>query len=142
MSTTTAATFRPHARYVLIAGIALLSVAALLWLLWRELDLAGVLFLLFAVGLLFFALHSLRSRVEVDEHALTLFRPLAPPLQVQFRQLAEVSEEGRFQRVILVLYYPLRPDGQVELDDLRSLALPAVEEQTELLELLQARTPH
>ena len=67
--------------------------------------------------------------------------PLAQPLQVQFRQLAEVSEEGRLQRVILLLYHPLCADGLVDLDDLHSLALPALEEQTDLLEILQARTP-
>jgi hypothetical protein len=127
---------------VLITGIAAISVLALLWLLLRRLELASVLFLLFAAGLLFFAVRSLFSRVEVDEPGLTLVRPLSQPLQVQFRQLAEVSEEGRLQRVILLLYHPLRPDGLVDLDDLHSLALPALEEQSDLLEILQARTPH
>jgi hypothetical protein len=134
-------TYRPHARYVLITGIAAVSVVALLWLLLLRLELASVLFLLFAAGLLFFAVRSLFSSVEVDEHGLTLVRPLSQPLQVQFRQLAEVSEEGRLQRVILLLYHPLRPDGLVDLDDLHSLALPALEEQSDLLETLQARTP-
>ena len=82
------------------------------------------------------------SRVEVDDRGLTLLQPLASPQQVQYRQLAEVSEEGRLQRVILLLYHPLRPDGLLDLDDLRSLALPALEEQSDLLEILQARTPH
>ena len=57
-STTPAAnqtTYRPHARYVLITAIAALSIPALIWLLLRGIDLAGVLFLIFAVGLLFFA---------------------------------------------------------------------------------------
>jgi hypothetical protein len=120
----------------------LFSVAALVWLSLRRLELAGLLFLLFAIWLLFFAVRSLFSRVEVDEHGLTLVRPLAQPLQVQFRQLAEVSEEGRLQRVILLLYHPLCADGLVDLDDLHSLALPALEEQTDLLEILQTRTPH
>src|SRR4051794_26764263 len=95
------AIYRPHARYVLITGIAALSVLALLWLLLRRLELASVLFLLFAVGLLYFAVRSLLSRVEVDAQGLALVRPLVKPLRVQFRQLAEVSEEGRLQRVIL-----------------------------------------
>ena len=47
-------TFRPHARYLLISGIALFSVA-LVWLSLRRLELAGLLFLLFAFGLLFYA---------------------------------------------------------------------------------------
>jgi hypothetical protein len=142
MTTTTLTTFRPHPRYVLIAGIAGLSMLVLLWLLWRRPELGSALFFAFAAGLLFFALRSLFSHVEVDEHGLTLFRPLARPQAVQFRQLVEVSEEGRFQRVLLLLYHPLRSNGLIDLDDLRSLALPALEEQPELFELLQARTPH
>ena len=142
ISSASPAIYRPHARYVLITGIAALSVLALVWLLLRQLELAGVLFLFFAAGLLFFAGRSLLSRVEVDDHGLALVRPLVMPLRVQFRQLAEVSEEGRLQRVILLLYHPLRPDGLVDLDDLRSLALPALEAQSDLLEILQARTPH
>ena len=134
-------TYRPHPRYVLVTAIAALSIPALIWLLLRGVDLAGVLFLLFAAGLLFFAVRGLLSHVEVDGHGLTLLQPLARPQAVQYRQLAEVSEEGRLQRVILLLYHPLRPDGLIELDDLRSLALPALEEQAELLEFLQARTP-
>jgi hypothetical protein len=135
-------TYRPHARYVLITAIAALSIPALIWLLLRGVDLAGVLFLIFAAGLLFFALRGLLSRVEVDNRGLTLLQPLARPQQVQYRQLAEVSEEGRLQRVILLLYHPLRPDGLLDLDDLCSLALPALEEQSDLLEILQARTLH
>ena len=134
--------YRPHARYVLITGIAALSIPALIWLLLRGIDLAGVLFLIFAVGLLFFAVRGLLSRVEVDDRGLTLLQPLSGPQQVQYRQLAEVSEEGRLQRVILLLYHPLRPDGLIDLDDLRSLALPALEEQSDLLDMLQARAPH
>ena len=135
-------TYRPHARYVLITAVAALSIPALIWLLLRGVDLAGVLFLLFAVGLLFFAVRGLLSRVEVDERGLTLLQPFASLQAVQYRQLAEVSEEGRLQRVILLLYHPLRPDGLLDLDDLRSLALPALEEQSVLLEILQARAPH
>ncbi len=142
ISTPAPTTYRPHARYVLITGIAAFSVLALAWLLLRRQELASVLFLLFAGGLLFFAVRSMLSRVDVDNQGLTLVRPLAGPVQVQYRQLAEVSEEGRLQRVILLLYHPLRPDGLVDLDDLRSLALPALEAQSDLLEALQARTPH
>jgi hypothetical protein len=140
-TTNNVTTYQPHPRYVLIAAIAGAAVLALVWLLWRRLELGSVLFLLFAGGLLFFALRSLFSRVVVSDHALTLHRPLSAPANVQFRQLVEVSEEGRFQRVLLLLYHPLRADGLVDLDDLHSLALPALEEQPELLELLLGRVP-
>jgi predicted secreted protein len=124
-----------------MAGIGALSVIALVVLLLRRPELVGVLFAIFAAGLLFFALRGLGSRVEVDDHALTLLRPLSPPQRVEFRQLAEVSEEGRLHRVIVLLYYPLHSDGLVDLDDLRSLALPALEDQYALLELLDSKVP-
>jgi hypothetical protein len=133
--------YRPHPRYILMAGIGAISVVVLLVLLPRRPDLVGVLFTLFGAGLLFFALRGLGSRVEVADHAITLLRPLSPPERIEYRQLAEVSEEGRLHRVIVLLYYPLRADGLVELDDLRSLALPALEDQYALLELLESKVP-
>jgi hypothetical protein len=133
--------YRPHPRYILMAGIGALGVIALVFLLLRRPDLVGVLFAFFAAGLFFFALRGLGSRVEVAEHSLTVLRPLSPPERVEYRQLAEVSEEGRLHRVIVLLYYPLRPDGLVDLDDLRSLALPALEDQYALLEMLESKVP-
>ena len=134
-------TYRPHSRYVLMAGIAVICVALLGWRLAERPDLGSLLFLGVALGLLFFALRGIGSRVEVDALGLTLFRPLLPPLRIHYRQLVEVTEEGRVQRVLVVLYYPLAADGLLDLDDMRSQALPALEDQTELLSLLQTKTP-
>lgn len=137
----TPAVYRPHPRYLLMIAVASICALALGWMLLRRFDWGAVIFLAFAAGLVIVALSSLFSRVEVEEQGIRLYRPLLPAVAIGFRQLSEVTEEGRLQRVILILYHPLRDDGLVELDDLRSQALPALEEQAELLELLQAKTP-
>ncbi len=134
--------YRPHARYVLMAGVSAICALLLGWFSLATLDFAALFFLAVAVLLLLAALRSLGSHVALDAQGLTLVRPLAKPLRIQFRQLAEVTEEGRLQRVILLLYYPLRADGLVDLDALAGQSLPALEEQAELLELLEAKTLH
>jgi hypothetical protein len=134
-------TYRAHPRYVLLAGIGAVCVALLGWVLLRGYDLSVLLFFAIAAALLLLALRSSASRVEVDAAGLTLLRPLAPPLRIQHRQLVQATEEGRVQRVIVVLYYPLGEDGLVDLESLRSQALPALEDQTELLHVLQTKTP-
>ena len=135
-------TYRAHSRYVLIAGVAAICVALLGWVLLRAYDWGTLLFFVFAVGLLLLTLRSSASKVEVDAVGLTLFRPLAQPQRIHYRQIAQATEEGRIQRVIVILYYPLGADGLVDLDALRSLALPALEDQMELLHVLQTKTPH
>ena len=125
----TTAVYRAHPRYLLLAGVALLCALALGWMLLRRFEWGGLIFLAFAAGLMVIAISGLLSRVEVIDHGIRVVRPLLPPLDIGFRQLSEVTEEGRLQRVILVLYHPLRHDGLVDTDDLRSQALPALEEQ-------------
>jgi hypothetical protein len=138
-------TYRANAFYLLLAGIAAACVALLGWWLLRSSDLGTVLFFCLGLGLLLLALRNAGSRVEADALGLTVFRPLAAPLRIQYRQIAQVTEESRLQRsmkAIVVLYYPLGADGLVDLEDLRSQALPALENQTELLHVLQTKTPH
>jgi len=133
--------YRAHSRYVLMAGIGAICSALLGWRLLPRYDLGTALFLLVALALLLFALRGLGSRVEVDSIGLTLFRPLSAPLRIQYRQLVEVTEEGRVQRVLVLLYYPVADDGLLDLEALRSQALPALEDQAELLSVLQTKTP-
>ena len=135
-------TYRAHSRYVLIAGVAAICVALLGWVLLHGYDWGTLLFFTFAVLLLLLALRSSASRVAVDAVGLTLFRPLAQPQRIHYRQVAQEPEEGRVQRVIVILYYPLGADGLVDLGAMRSLALPALEDQMELLHVLQSKTPH
>lgn len=135
-------TFRSHPRYVLLAGIAVVCVALLGWWLLSNTDLTTIVFFAVALVLLLVSLRGIGSRVEVDAVGLTLFRPLAQPLRIQYRQLAQVTEEGRVQHVLVVLYYPIAADGLMDLETLNSVALPALEDQMELLQVLQTKTPH
>ena len=138
-------TYRANVFYLLLAGLAAVCVAVLGWGLLRGSDLGTALFFCLGLGLLLLTLRNAGSSVEADALGLTLLRPLAAPLRIQYRQIAQATEESRFQRtmkVIVVLYYPLGADGLVDLEDLRSQALPALEEQTELLHVLQTKTPH
>lgn len=135
-------TYRPHPRYVLIAGVAAICVALLGWWLLQSYDLGELLFLSIGLAILLLALRGAGSRVEVDALGLTLLRPLSAPLRIPYRQIAQATEEGRIGRVIVVIYYPLAADGLVDLDNVRSQALPALEEQAELLHVLQTKMPH
>jgi hypothetical protein len=134
--------YRPHSRYLLMAAVAAACSTVLGWWLLSRFDVGTLLFLALALVLLLAALRIIASRVEVDALGLTLFQPLAQPLRIQYRQLAQATAEGRWQRVIVVLYYPLGEDGLLDLDALHSQALPALEDQTELLHVLQKKTPH
>lgn len=136
--------YRVHPVYLLLAGTAAICVVALGWRLLGGYDLVTALFFCLGLGLLLLTLRSAGSRVEADALGLTLYRPLAAPLRIQYRQIAETAEEGRLLRlmqVIVVLYYPLAEDGLVDLDALRSQALPVLENQLELLHVLQTKTP-
>jgi hypothetical protein len=69
---------------------------------------------------------------------------LRTPLQtqrVEFRQLDDATVAGRVAHRIVVTYFPLRDNGLLDLDELRSLTLPAVDHQAELLALLESKRP-
>jgi hypothetical protein len=134
--------YRPHTRYVLYAGVSLVMAAAFVWLLWRQYEGGALLFLVVALGGAIWSVANLLSRVEVDATSLVVRVPLLPARRIDLRQLSEVTESGRFLPALVILYYPLRADGLVDLDDLHSQILPAVEDQADLLEFLQGKTPH
>jgi len=133
--------YRPHSRYVLYAGVSLVMAVAFVWLLRNQYEGGAVFFLLVSLGAALWSVGNLLSRVEVDAVSLVVRLPLLPARRIDIRQLAEVTENGRFVPALVVLYYPLRADGLVDLDDLRSQTLPAVEDQADLLQFLQEKTP-
>lgn len=140
-TTGTVITYRAVDRYALLGGAGLLAALFCAWALWRQFDWITLIFLfgcLFAAGA--FGIQ-LRSRVEVDGEGLRLVAPFARR-HVQFRQLDGATEAGRLLRVIVVTYHPLQENGLLDLDDLRSVTLPAVNQQYDLLELLEQRAPH
>ena len=139
-STDTVTTYRPVERYAFLGGAGLLAALFCGWALWRTFDWITLIFLF---GCLFAAASfgvQLLGRVEVDATGLRLETPLGAR-RVEFRQLDSATEAGRLLRVVVVTYHPLLENGLLDLDDLRSVTLPAVNQQYELLELLQQHAP-
>jgi len=136
----TMTTYRSVERYAFLGGAGLLAALFCAWALWRQFDWITLIFLcgcLFAAGS--FGIQLL-ARVEVDESGFQVVTPMAAR-RVEFRQLDSATEAGRLLRVIVVTYHPLLENGLLDLDDLRSVTLPAVNPQYELLELLQQHAP-
>jgi hypothetical protein len=133
--------FPAHTRYrFYFAG----SVGLALLFVWDLVQGAGVEFLFFAGIALVAALWSARmmaSRVELTRVGVTLHMPFAELRHVDFRQLFSASEEGRFNRVITLIYYPVAADGLLDLQDARTLFLPAVEEQERLMAAILREMP-
>lgn len=139
-STATMTTYRPVERYALLGGAGVLAALFCGWALWRQFDWVTLIFLF---GCLFAAASfgmQLLARVEVDGGGLQLVTPMTAR-RIEFRQLDSATEAGRLLRVIVVTYHPLLENGLLDLDDLRSVMLPAVNRQYELLELLQQHAP-
>jgi len=96
--------------------------------------------LFFFVIALVFSLTNLRSatsQLEVLPSGLAFYRRFVAPLHIEFRQIVTVAEEGRMTKGISVIYYPLDENGLIDLDDPRSLFLPGMDRQDQLLEIVQ-----
>lgn len=130
------ARYAAHPKYRLLTGLWAGMAVLFLWQLRRGLDTGTLLFLLIALGLTAWYGRNLAGQVTLEERHLRLQRPFVPDAVVEFRQLASVGEEGRFGQSILLHYHPLRGDGLLELDEIRSLALPALVNQAGLMALL------
>ena len=140
--------YKPGTRYKAYAGIGAVAAAAFGWRLASAwMDGQGVqwdafFFLVMMLGLMAWALWQLPARVETSARSVTLTRPFVAPRTVEYRQLFSVSESGRVGgRSISLVYHPLRDDGLLDLDDARSLILPEVENQDQLLAWLEERKP-
>ncbi|MBW7881105.1 MAG: hypothetical protein H3C34_00460 [Caldilineaceae bacterium] len=134
------AEYRPQPRYLLLAGAGLLAAALCGWSLWQNFDLFLLFFLAGSLLATFWFGAQLFSRIQTDDRSITL-RRLGGQRRIEYRQLSDAGEAGRLIRGLVLLYHPLRDDGLVELDELRSLMLPAVENQEVLLQRLEERMP-
>ena len=133
--------FSTHMRYQVLALFCLLIAVGFGWNLTRHLTLDTAFFFVLSLGLIAWAVYAMLSHVEIKGDEIALVTPLRAPHRVDFRQLISVSENGRFNPVITLLYHPRRSDGLLDLDDARGLILPAVAAQQELLALLEASLP-
>jgi len=132
--------YRAASIYLFLLGASILAVLVCVWSLWVQFDWITLIFLF---GCLYAAWTfgvQWRSRVALDLQGLSLHAPFQSQ-RVEYRQLDAAGEAGRLVRRIVVTYHPLRDNGLLDLDELRSVTLPAVDQQIELLALLEAKRP-
>lgn len=144
--------FHPTSRYAVMAAAGVAIGLLLLWQLLAPMR-NGVPFTLqhllsgeglFTATSLVLAIYFARqaaTRVMLTEQAITRTIPLGAAQTVELRQLMSVSESGRAGNALILLYHPRRDDGLLELDDVRSLVLPALQGQEELCTYLEAQVP-
>lgn len=130
--------FRPQSRYGLFAMVAALMAVLFAWNLAHQMDFGALFFFVACLAIVVWSVRQMLARVEVDATGLTVYQLPGSPRRIEFRQVAAVHEGGRFLKLIVLVYQGLRPDGLVDPDDTRSVALPSVEDQAELLDLLAA----
>ena len=141
-------TYRTSMRYRLMTLVGILVTIAFGWTLagtWMRgegLAYDALFFCLVTIGFTLWSLYQVLSAVEITNQRITLQTPLSTPRTIECRQLFSVTENGRVGgRSISLVYHPLRADGLLELDDARSLILPEVSGQDQLLAWIEARTP-
>lgn len=133
--------YRASSLYSVLIAAAAVAAGLCAWSLWNQFDWIVLLFLL---GCLFATLTfavQWRSSVTLDDRGLLLHSPLQRR-RIEFRQIDAVHEAGRITRRLVITYHPLQANGLVDPETLRAMALPAVEQQNELLAALQAEGLH
>lgn len=135
-------TFRPSVRYALYFLAATVLVVMFVFSLVARFDWGSLFFLGVGLVAMAWAGDQLLSRIEVDVAELRLRKPWRRPRAVAFRQMDALHPAGRLFPALVFTYHPVQPDGLLDLQDIHTLTLPAVEEQELLLHLLRARAPH
>lgn len=130
-----------HPFYQVIALLCLALGLLFAWEMVRAFSLGNLFFCLLCLGLGLWNLGLVGSRVEVETSGLCVVRLGRGRQCVEFRQLVSVSESGRLNPVITLVYHPSLSSGLLDLDAVQSLVLPAVRAQADLLAHLQARMP-
>jgi hypothetical protein len=138
---TTAKTHAAHSRYLVLAILCLGLAGLFGWELAHRFDWGMLLFLAITLGLAVWYASVMASRVTLHPDRVEVFAPLGGTQAIEFRQLLSVTEEGRFGRAILLSYHPLLDQGLLDLEDVRTLALPIVVGQDALLADLAKQVP-
>jgi hypothetical protein len=138
---TTSQTYYPHPRSLLLSVVCGLFVGLFAWTLWHDFTAATVCFGVLCLGLTLWNGQAALTRVTLDAQKLVIHSPLRSPRQIELRQLASVSEDGRLTRVLTITYYPLQSNGLLDMEQLHTVHLPPLDGQAELLAQLQARVP-
>src|SRR3954468_21928151 len=125
--------------YRVLTAACVALVALFGWQLWNRWDWGALLFFCVAAWCAYRCYVLMSSKIELTEDRVRAIAPGAAPREVLFRQLSSVYEEGRAVKSILLLYHPRSESGLFDLDEENSLALPAVNQQEELFEALNAK---
>ncbi|MCB0112923.1 MAG: hypothetical protein R2873_34010 [Caldilineaceae bacterium] len=127
--------------YQVFTLLGVLVTLLFVWTLMQSFDWLTFVFLGLAA---IFAIVNLRwtlTRVELTPSGITLYEPLNQATHVDFRQMVAVYEAGRMFPGVSLVYYPVGQDGLLDMEDPRTLFLPAMERQDELLAVLHHEIP-
>lgn len=127
--------------YQIFALIGLVMTLLFVWTLSQTFD---WLTLLFMVSTAFFMMVNARwmlMRAELTPSGLTIHGPFDQTTHIDFRQMAEVHEAGRMAPGVGIVYYGLAENGLIEMDELQTIFLPALEDQQEFLQILRNEVP-
>lgn len=130
-----------HPRYKWFALFCLLLAALLGWNVSQDFTWEAIFFLVILLTIATWSLLLGFSHVTLTAEQITLYTPLIGTRRVALRQLISVSENGRFNRVLTLIYHPRLANNLLDLDDVRSLILPTVDGQDELLATLEVSVP-
>ncbi|MBV7332485.1 hypothetical protein KFU94_30505 [Chloroflexi bacterium TSY] len=100
-----------------------------IWAIPREL----AFFFIVSLWLFFWSVSKALCRVELATDALCVRQIWQTVKCVEFRQVIEIYEEGRFGQSIALLYHPILPTGLLDLDDALTLFLPELRNQETLV---------
>lgn len=132
-------TFLPHPLYRWFTISSLLLTGLLGWSLIESITLTEFFFFLLSATISIWFGNALFSRIRLQERTITLQTPLRGVQEVDFGQLVSAAEAGRLMHSLALLYHPRQPDGLLDLERIQLLRLPAVVDQEQLLEAIEAR---
>ncbi len=138
---TDAPVYLPRTTYRLFAAGGVAVALLFLWEILNGFSLSALFFLLGVTGFTLIHLRWALMRLELTADGVTVRAPLQESLQIQFRQMITCEEAGRFIPGVSLVYWSVSADGIVDTDVPRTIFLPAVARQEELLAALQERMP-
>jgi len=150
--------FRSHPIYYGLFVGTLALFLLLSWELWRSPTPGTFLFVVILFVATLWFVSALAIRVSLTATELLIARPQWPlismltqmasfadtnqPIKtIAYRQLIHVEESGRFLSSLTLLYYPMKPDGFLDLETIANLTLPVVTNQSDLRDQLEAAIP-
>jgi hypothetical protein len=127
--------------YPVSAVLCVLISLLFVWQLLQGFEPGALLFLMVCLAVAGWQWRAARTEVALGADRLLVAAPLGTDHEIEFGQLLDVVQEGRVNPTILIMYHPRNADGLLDLDDVQTVTLPAVQDQTALLERLEGHIP-